>query len=139
MPELPDVVVYVQSLGRLLAGQTVDDVIIRSPSILKTFEPNIESICGLRIDGFSRCGKRVVWHLQDELFLVFHLMIAGRFHWSPKIKSPTGKNDLLAIQTPAGTMMLTEASSKKRAGLWILRSIDDVQCMSAGGVDVHRR
>jgi formamidopyrimidine-DNA glycosylase len=136
MPELPDVVVYVQSLDRLLAGQTIDDVVVRSPSVLKTFEPSIDSIRGLRIERFSRCGKRVVWHLQDGLFLVFHLMIAGRFHWSPKIKSPTGKNDLLAIQTLSGTMMLTEASSKKRAGLWLLRSLDEVQSMSAGGVDV---
>ncbi len=136
MPELPDVVVYVQSLDRLLTGQTVDGIIVRSPSILKTFEPNIDSIRGLRIKGFSRCGKRVVWHLEGGFFLVFHLMIAGRFHWSQKVKSPTGKNDLLAIQTPSGTMMLTEASSKKRAGLWLFRSLDEVQSLAAGGVDV---
>jgi formamidopyrimidine-DNA glycosylase len=136
MPELPDIVVYVESLRRLLVGQTIDKLIIRSPFMLRTFEPSIDMVTGRKIVDFDRCGKRVVWCLEGQLYLVFHLMIAGRFHWSASHKMPTGKNDLAAIQTPVGTMKVTEASSTKRAGLWLLTSLEAVYALSAGGLDV---
>jgi formamidopyrimidine-DNA glycosylase len=136
MPELPDVVVYVQSLERLLLGASVLSIHVRSPFVLRTFQPSFDSITNAKIIGFSRRGKRIVWHLEGERFLLFHLMIAGRFHWHQGNKLPTAKIDLLSIVTDRGTMKLTEASSKKRAGLWIFSSIDEVNRTDPGGLDV---
>ncbi len=136
MPEIPDIVLYVNSLDRILRGQTIESLIVRGPFVVRTVDPPIDSITGQRIESFSRIGKRVCWHLNDELHLVFHLMIAGRFHWSTRNRLPTGKNDLLAIRTSAGTMMLTEASSKKRAGLWIVRGEDALRSFDMGGINI---
>lgn len=136
MPELPDVIVYTEALTKLLQGSVIDRLVVRSPFVLRTFSPTIDEIEGTQILGFSRRGKRIVWHLENERFLVFHLMIAGRFHWSSSLKHPKGKNDLLAIHVADGTMMLTEASTKKRAGLWIVGSLAEVEAMDPGGLDV---
>ena len=81
MPELPDVVLYIESLDRLLLGETIRNVRVRSPFVLRTFDPMIDQVIGKSINGFSRRGKRIVWHVDDGPFLVFHPMIAGRFHW----------------------------------------------------------
>lgn len=136
MPELPDVVNYVNKLDELLRGRTIRRLIVRSPFVLRTFKPDVEAVEGKGIEQFSRRGKRIVWHLEGDLFLVFHLMIAGRFHWFRGEKKPTGKNDLLAIVTDIGTMKLTEASSKKRAGLWLFESLELVDKTDPGGVNV---
>ena len=136
MPEIPDIVLYVNSLDRLLRGQTIESLIVRSPFVVRTVDPPIDAITGQRIKSFSRIGKRVCWHLSDDLHLVFHLMIAGRFHWSTKSRLPTGKNDLLAIRTKSGSMMLTEASSKKRAGLWIVRGENALRSFDMGGINI---
>jgi formamidopyrimidine-DNA glycosylase len=136
MPELPDIVNYLASLQRLLQGAEIQKVVVRSPFVVRTFEPSIDSLCKLRIQAFSRRGKRIVWHLSEDNFLVFHLMIAGRFHWFQGIKAPTAKMDLLAIQTDRGTLKLTEASSKKRAGLWLFSSLSEVDKTDPGGLDV---
>lgn len=136
MPELPDIVNYVNKLDELLRGQMIRKVLIRSPFVLRTFNPDIDAAQDRIIQRFSRRGKRIVWHLEGDLFLVFHLMIAGRFHWFKGDKKPTGKNDLLAIVTDVGTMKLTEASSKKRAGLWLFESLDEVDKTDPGGVNV---
>ena len=116
MPELPDVIVYLQSLDRLLTGKTLQQSIVKSPFVLRTFDPPIDQARG-KLTGFSRSGKRIIWHLENDIRLVFHLMIAGRFHWKKPGKLPTGKLDLIAFQFEHGTMMFTEASSKKRASL----------------------
>ncbi len=136
MPELPDIVNYLNKLDELLRGQMIRKIVIRSPFVLRTFNPDIDAAQDRIIQQFSRRGKRVVWHLEGDLFLVFHLMIAGRFHWFKGDKKPTGKNDLLAIVTDIGTMKLTEASSKKRAGLWLFESLDEVDRTDPGGVNV---
>lgn len=136
MPELPDVLLYVSSLGRLLKGRRLKSAIIRSPSLLKTFRPDLSEFESRRILDFSRCGKRVVWEFEDDMHLVFHLMIAGRFHWKTKKSLPKSKNDLAAFSFDCGTMMLTEASSHKRAGLWCLEGRNSVDALDAGGIDV---
>ena len=136
MPELPDVILYVESLDRLLTGQTIKNVRVRSPFVLRTFDPMVEEIIGKSITGFSRRGKRIVWHIDDGPFLVIHPMIAGRFHWKRPGYKSRGKNDLLAIDFDDGVMALTEASKKKRAGVWVLSTIDEVDQHDPGGIDV---
>ena len=119
MPELPDIVVYLEALERQLGGRRLESVSLKSPFLLRTFEPPLESVRGPVVQ-FSRMGKRVLWHLEDGTRLVFHLMIAGRFHWKSKIRRPTGRHELAAFQFEHGTMMLTEVSSKKRASLHVM-------------------
>lgn len=136
MPELPDVVLYVESLERLLAGETIRSILVRSPFVLRTFDPMIDEIVGQTVSGFSRRGKRIVWHLDGGIFLVLHPMIAGRFHWKKPGYASRGKNDLLGIGFDQGVMVLTEASKKKRAGVWVLNNIAEVDAMDPGGIDV---
>lgn len=136
MPELPDVVLYVESLDRLLTGETIRNVRVRSPFVLRTFDPMIETIIDKTINGFSRRGKRIVWHTNGGPFLVIHPMIAGRFHWKKKGYRGTSKVDLLTIDFDDGVMALTEPSKKKRAGVWVLRTIDQVDAHDPGGINV---
>lgn len=136
MPELPDVVLYVESLDRLLTGQSIRKVRVRSPFVLRTFDPPIDEIEGHRVSGFSRRGKRIVWHCEDGPFMLVHPMIAGRFHWKKPGYAARGKNDLLGLDFDSGVMMLTEAAQKKRAGVWLLRTIAEVDAHDPGGLDV---
>lgn len=138
MPELPDVLLYVAALKEKLAGETIRSAVVRSPSLLKTYRPDLEECVGRVIADFSQCGKRVVWQLDGELYLVFHLMIAGRFHWKKTPTLPRRKQDLAAFGFDFGTLLLTEASPKKRAGLWCLEDWSQVEALHAGGVDVLR-
>ena len=96
MPELPDVTVYCECLNRLYAGRVVERVSLRSAFVVRTVEPDLFAIEGQRINSFSRLGKRIVWEFDGELFLVLHLMIAGRLHRKPPDKRPTAKTDLAA-------------------------------------------
>ena len=136
MPELPDVLLYVESLRRLLAGSILQSAIIKSPSLLRTFRPELDDFCGATLVDFDCIGKRIVWRFENEACMVFHLMIAGRFHWKAKRALPRSKNDLAAFVFDQGTMMLTEASSKKRAGLWCCNEWADAEQLGAGGLDV---
>lgn len=136
MPELPDILLYVSALERQLLGQELRRVSVRGPALLKTYRPDLNECVGLKLTQFSRVGKRLVWHFDERYFLVFHLMIAGRFHWKKKPALPKSKRDLAAFQFDSGTMMLTEASQKKRAGLWCFDDVEAVRKMHSGGVDV---
>jgi formamidopyrimidine-DNA glycosylase len=135
MPELPDLECYLLALRRMIGGQVLERVTIRSPFLLRTYEPAIESVVGQPIEKISRLGKRVVWQFPDELFLVFHLMIAGRFHWRKGVAAGKGKNDLATFQFADGTLLLTEASQKKRASLHVLRGIAAVHAQDRGGIE----
>ena len=135
MPELPDVILYVESLDRFLTGETISNVRVRSPFVLRTFHPPIESVVGRTIGGFSRRGKRIVWHTDGGPFIVTHPMIAGRFHWKKPGYGARGKNDLIAFDFDNGVMMLTEAAKKKRAGVWVVETIDQVNELDPGGID----
>ena len=110
MPELPDVIIYVESLDRLLTGNTIRDVRVRSPFVLRTFDPMIEEAIGKSITGFSRRGKRIVWHIESGPFVVVHPMIAGRFHWKKTGYKARAKNDLAAFDFDHGVMVVTEAA-----------------------------
>ena len=134
MPELPDVTVYVERLTARYAGARIEGVRVKSPFLVRTFEPPLSQATGRVLKGAHRVGKRIVLELDPELHLVFHLMIAGRFHVRPKGAAP-GKIGLLALDFAEETLMLTEASSKKRASLHVVRTRAEALAMSRGGVE----
>ncbi len=121
MPELPDVVIYIEALERFIGGAVIDGIELRSPFLVRSFEPDLREAQGKKVLGFRRLGKRIAWELEGEVYLVFHLMIAGRFHWKKPGVRPRGKIDLLAVHFASGTLMLTEASQKKRASLHVVQ------------------
>src|SRR3954469_19817044 len=117
MPELPDVTVYVEALESRIKGRTLLGVRAASPFVVRTFDPPLSTAAGKKVLGLRRLGKRIVFELSDGLFLVVHLMIAGRFKWlDPKAKI-SGKVGLAAFDFETGTLLLTEAATKKRASI----------------------
>ena len=136
MPELPDVLAYLTGLQRQIGGRRIDAIQLRSPFLVRTFEPKLDTAVGRRIVGFRRLGKRIVWALEDDLFLVIHLMIAGRFHWKKTGTRPTRKIDLAAFHFDSGTMLLTEAGSKKRASLHVVDGESGLADHDPGGLEV---
>ena len=140
MPELPDILLYVRALEQRILGERIESISIRSPSLLRTYSPPIESAVGQRVEAISRSGKRIIWQLESGLCLVVHLMIAGRFHWKTKAMLPKGRNDLAAFGFRIGeqphTVMLTEASTKRRSGMWCFESLSSAKVLDRGGLDV---
>jgi formamidopyrimidine-DNA glycosylase len=136
MPELPDVVVYCEALNRHYAGHPIERIDLKSPFVVRTFEPDISSAEGKRVRAFRRLGKRIVWDLEGDLLLVLHLMIAGRLHRKPAGTRPKAKTDLVAFHLPSDTLMLTEASPKKRASIYLLASAAELAAHDPGGLDV---
>lgn len=132
MPELPDVTVYVESIAARVQGQPLLGVRVASPFVVRTFDPPLSAAAGKRVESVRRLGKRIVLQLEGGLFVVVHLMIAGRFRWGePQAKIP-GKVGLAAFDFPSGTLLLTEAATKKRASIHLARSLDDFQ---RGGIE----
>src|SRR5438128_549334 len=115
MPELPDILAYVDALAERLVGQPIVRAMVRSPALLRTADPGLRESVGRTVLAIERIGKRLVLGLDQDLFLVFHLMIAGRLHWKRPGLLPTGKYDSAVIGFPEGSLLLTEASTKKRA------------------------
>lgn len=142
MPELPDIVVYQEALERRVVGQPLERVDVLSPFLLRTFDPPLEAIHGKTVRGIARLGKRLVIDLDHELHLVLHLMIAGRLHWKPRemLKPTKGKTrskiDLAEFVFSSGTLTLTEAGSKRRASLSLVRGPAALCDHDPGGVDV---
>lgn len=136
MPELPDITVYVEALRARLLGKELEGIRLASPFVLRSVEPRIAELLGHRITGVSRIGKRIVLELEPDLFAVFHLMIAGRFQWKDEAgaKIP-GKVGLLAIDVPGASLILTEASSKKRASLHLARGREALAAFDRGGLE----
>lgn len=135
MPELPDLESYLVALRRMIVGQPLLEVNIRSPFVLRTFEPPIDSLVGLRVESIWRQGKRIVLQFSHDRYLVVHLMIAGRFHWRKASSKARGKNDLAALRFESGTLLFTEASQKKRASLQLFDSLAAVEAQDRGGID----
>ena len=129
MPELPDVTVYIEALARRIQGARLDKVRLFNPFLLRTAVPPIASAEGKRVTGLRRLGKRVVIGLEAELFLVLHLMIAGRLHWEGKKTRST----LALFEFDAGTLSLTEAGSKRRASLHLVEGEAALRAMDPGG------
>ena len=121
MPELPDVVVYVERLRAKLEGAKLEGVRIRSPSLLRTAEPRLDSLFGRTVVGFERLGKRVITELEGDLFLVLHLMVAGRLKLRPCGAGLPGKIGMAAFDYDRATLLLTEASSHKRTQLYAVQ------------------
>ena len=137
MPELPDVVVYIESLERRLLDQPLERIRINSPFVLRSVMPPIAVAEMKRIVGVLRLGKRIVLALEDELFLVLHLMIAGRLRWLLRGAKLPGKLALAAFDFPAGTLLFTEAGSRKRASLHLLQGKASLAGFDLGGLEVY--
>jgi formamidopyrimidine-DNA glycosylase len=136
MPELPDIAVYIERLAPRVIGQAIDGVEIRNVFVLRTADPPLTDIVGRRVVGLRRMGKRIVLALEGELFLVIHLMIAGRLRWrAPGAKPPGGKLVLAALLFPEGTLFLTEAGSKRRASLHLVAGEAGLQEFERGGLE----
>ena len=135
MPELPDVTVYIECLEPRVCGQTLERIRLVGPSLLRSVEPPISEAEGRTVEGLRRLGKRIVFELGDDLFLVIHLMIAGRFRWRSGSAKPS-RRMLAAFEFPTGTLLFTEASSKKRATLHLVRGEEALAQHDRGGIEV---
>jgi formamidopyrimidine-DNA glycosylase len=136
MPELPDITVYVERLERLTQGAVLEGVRLASPFLLRSVDPPIGAAAGKAVRGVRRVGKRVVFALDDELFLVIHLMIAGRLQWRPRGARIPGRVGVAAFDFSTGTLTMTEASQKKRASLHLVRGEAALAEHDPGGIDV---
>ncbi len=136
MPELPDVAVYVERLSALTAGSVLERVRIRGPFLLRTVEPPVSDLEGKPVREVTRLGKRIVIGFDGDLFAVIHLMIAGRLHWRERRAALPGKLGLAAFDFTAGTLLLTEAGTKKRAALHVVRGRDALAAHDRGGLEV---
>jgi formamidopyrimidine-DNA glycosylase len=135
MPELPDLAIYLERLHPLIVGQTLEQVDIRTPFVLRSVDPPIAAAAGRRVTGLRRIGKRLVIELEGELFLVVHLMIAGRLRWRPREKPLGGKLVLATFVFPDGTLHLTEAGSQRRASLHVVAGAAALAQFDRGGME----
>ncbi len=136
MPELPDITVYIEALESRIVGQTLERTRIPKPFLLRSVDPPISAAQGKRVIGLQRMGKRIVVVLEDDLFLVIHLMIAGRLRWVPAGGKVPGKVGLAAFDFTNGTLILTEAGTKRRASLWLVRGEQSLEQFERGGLEV---
>ncbi len=136
MPELPDVTVYLEALDGRIRGARLERVRLLTPFLLRSVDPPLSAVVGKTVVGLRRLGKRLVIALEDELFLVIHLMIAGRLHWKPAGAKPPGKIGLAAFDFSTGTLTMTEAGTKKRASLDVVRGETALRAHDPGGIDV---
>src|ERR1700694_6065983 len=135
MPELPDITVYIEALASRIIGQPLQRTRIAKPFLLRSVDPPMSAAEGKRVTGLRRMGKRIVVELENDLFLVIHLMIAGRLRWVPASGKVPGKIGLAAFDFTNGTLMLTEAGSKRRASLWLLRGERALEQFERGGLE----
>jgi formamidopyrimidine-DNA glycosylase len=135
MPELPDITIYVEALEKRVLGKKLEGARIHSPFLLRTFEPALATTNGKIVREIRRIGKRIALSLEDELWLVLHLMIAGRLHWKPPKAKLAGKYALAAFDFSGGTLLLTEAGSKRRAALFLVRGEDALREHDPGGLE----
>jgi formamidopyrimidine-DNA glycosylase len=135
MPELPDVTVYVEALQKRLVGQTLTKVRLGNPFVLRSVDPPLSEVAGHTVVDIRRLGKRIVIALDGDLFIVIHLMIAGRFKWLPPNAKIPGKVGLAAFDFPHGTLLLTEAGSKRRAAIHLVRGEAALREHDPGGLE----
>ena len=136
MPELPDILLYLHALRPRVVGQRVSGVRLVSAFLLRSIDPPLASVEGRIVTDLHRLGKRVVFELERELFLVFHLMIAGRFRWRPAGASVPGKVGLMALDFDAGTLIMTEAGTKRQASLYVVQGREALERHNPGGLEV---
>src|SRR6266436_625611 len=136
MPELPDIVVYIEHLEASLIGQRLERTRLMNPFVLRSVTPPIASAQGRKVVGVRRMGKRIVIALEGELFLVLHLMIAGRLRWVGVDAKLPGRITLAAFEFPSGTLVFTEAGTKRRASLHLVEGEAALAAMNPGGLEV---
>jgi formamidopyrimidine-DNA glycosylase len=136
MPEFPDIELYLSALRPRLVGRRLDAVRLASPFLVRSIDPPIDAIVGHEVRSLRRLGKRIVWAFDDELFAVFHLMIAGRFRWKDRGAAVPGKVGLAAFDFPSATLILTEAGSKRQASLYIVRGEAALAAHDPGGLEL---
>ncbi len=136
MPELPEITAYLEGFERTILGHPITGVRVRSVALLRTWDPPVSAALGRPVLGLERVGKRVVWALEGDLYLVFHLMLTGRFKWAKAGVAVPKKRAHVAFDFAHGTVLLTEQSTQKRASLHVVRGRDALADLDPGGVDV---
>jgi formamidopyrimidine-DNA glycosylase len=136
VPELPDVIVYCEALDARIRGEPLIDAQIVNPFVLRTADPPLESLIGKRVEQVRRMGKRIVIEFEQDLHLVIHLMIAGRFRWLDADKKAPARITLARFMFPAGTLVLTEAGTKRRASIHVVKGDKDLDAHDIGGLEV---
>jgi len=136
MPELPDIAAYISALESRIVGQTLQRIRLASPFLLRTAQPPLTSAEGRTVQELRRIGKRIAIGVEGDLWLVLHLMIAGRLHWRPPEAKLAGRQNLAAFDFPQGSLVLTEAGTKHRASLHLVSGEESLRSFDAGGIDV---
>jgi formamidopyrimidine-DNA glycosylase len=136
MPELPDIAAYISALEPRVLGQPLQQIRIASPFLLRTVQPPLASVEGRTVRELRRVGKRIAIGFENDLWLVLHLMIAGRLHWRPPQAKLAGRQTLAAFDFPNGSLVLTEAGAKRRASLHVLDGEESLRAFDAGGIDI---
>ena len=138
MPELPDITAYITAIESRILNQRLEHIRIATPFLLRTAQPPVSSAEGQAVRELRRVGKRIAIGLENDIWLVLHLMIAGRLHWRPLGAKLGGRNNLAAFDFPHGSLTLTEAGSKRRASLHIVQGTEALQAMDPGGIDIFQ-
>src|SRR4029077_20596131 len=136
MPELPDIAAYLSALEPRILGQRIEKVRLASPFLLRTVKPPITDVEGRLVRELRRIGKRIAIGVEGDLWLVLHLMIAGRLHWRPPLAKLAGRKSLAAFDFPTGSLVLTEAGTKHRASLAVLAGEEALRSVDPGGIDI---
>jgi formamidopyrimidine-DNA glycosylase len=136
MPELPDITLYLESLGERIVGRRLQSIALINPFLLRTATPPLSSAAGRRVEQLRRVGKRIAIGLESDLWLVLHLMIAGRLHWFARGRKVSGSAALARFEFDSGTLTLTEAGSKRRASLHVLGSSAELARIDPGGLEI---
>ena len=136
MPELPDVIIYIEALTPRVVGQPLERIRLGNPFIIRTMQPAPAEFEGRRVTGLRRMGKRIVFAFEDDLFMVVHLMIAGRFRWRDRGAAIPNKVGLAAFDFPTGTVIFTEQGSKRQASIHLVRGVEGLSEFERGGLEV---
>src|SRR6476660_1218272 len=136
MPELPDIAAYITALETRILGQRIEQVRLASPFLLRTVQPPVADVEGKIVRELRRIGKRIAIGVEGDLWLVLHLMIAGRLHWLAAGAKLSGRQNLAAFDFPNGSLVLTEAGAKRRASLHLVRGDKMLESIAPGGIDV---
>jgi formamidopyrimidine-DNA glycosylase len=138
MPELPDITAYITAIESRILNQRLEHIRIATPFLLRTAQPPVSAAEGQTVRELRRIGKRIAIGLENDIWLVLHLMIAGRLHWRPLGAKLGGRNNLAAFDFSHGSLTLTEAGSKRRASLHVVRGLEALQAMDPGGIDIFQ-
>src|ERR1700722_12387 len=136
MPELPDIAAYLSALETRIVGQPIQQIRLASPFLLRTAQPPIADVEGRTVRELRRIGKRIAFGVEGDLWLVLHLMIAGRLHWRSRGAKLAGRQSLAAFDFPNGSLVLTEAGTKHRASLYVLKGEETLHSIDPGGIDI---